>query len=183
MTQDEIRAIAPKNEELALTILDSLLPKFAERYTANEEGCWIWTGMSVWYGYGVLEFSHGNRVRAHRLSYILKHGPIPDGLCVCHKCDTPACVNPEHLFLGTHSDNMRDMTQKGRNGAHRMPERVMRGTGHPRSVLSDEDIKAIRSAYKRPAYNKSNSKELAAQYGINLATVNKIVANKCWRHI
>ena len=73
--------------------------------------CWNWTGATA-NGYGVLNF--GGQVRAHRLAYETFVGPIPDGLLVCHRCDNPRCVNPGHLFVGTNSDNTRDMVSKGR---------------------------------------------------------------------
>jgi hypothetical protein len=72
--------------------------------------CWMWTGPRWWDGYG----RAGNR-GAHRLSWIIAFGPIPDGLHVCHRCDAPLCVNPAHLFLGTNEDNRRDMLRKARH--------------------------------------------------------------------
>lgn len=80
-------------------------------------GCWLWTGIMTRDGYGKLVTDRGDtrtNSRAHRLSYELFHGPIPNGLVVCHHCDTPLCVNPQHLFIGTVGDNVRDAVKKRR---------------------------------------------------------------------
>lgn len=78
-------------------------------------GCWLFAGATDDKGYGLVSSRRGSApLKAHRVSYEYHHGPIPRGLLVCHKCDTPACVNPEHLFLGTQLDNMRDCSAKGR---------------------------------------------------------------------
>lgn len=96
------------------------IPRVAERFFAKIEripgvDCWIWKGMQTSFGYGTLWKVRGKSFYlAHRLSYELHKGPIPKGLFVCHTCDTPYCVNPEHLWLGTAADNSRDMNNKGR---------------------------------------------------------------------
>lgn len=92
---------------------------FATRFWAKvvqSEGCWRWTGSKT-SGYGELQRGRRveGRVRAHRASWELHFGAIPDGLLVCHKCDNPECTNPAHLFLGTHKENMRDMAAKARH--------------------------------------------------------------------
>lgn len=98
--------------------------------------CWVWTAGRFACGYG--QFAKGRPSRyAHRISWALANGPVPDGLWVLHKCDNRPCVRPDHLFLGTHADNMRDMVEKGRstvgdrNGSRLHPERLRRGDNHP----------------------------------------------------
>lgn len=94
--------------------------QFAEQFwlkVRKSEGCWIWQGIidkRPDHGYGWFKFGGKWRVRAHRFSWEITYGNIPDGMLICHKCDVRACVRPEHLFLGTSRDNAKDMTKKGR---------------------------------------------------------------------
>lgn len=85
--------------------------------TDKTSGCWLWRGASVPRGYGVIYFN-GRQTYTHRVSYELHVGPIPDGLFVLHRCDVPACVNPDHLFIGSAADNVADMMAKGRHRFH-----------------------------------------------------------------
>lgn len=83
-------------------------------HVAKGPECWLWSGAPTSTGYGKLAFPGGGWQSAHRFSWELHNGPVPDGLQVLHHCDVPLCVNPSHLFLGTHLDNMADMRAKGR---------------------------------------------------------------------
>lgn len=90
-----------------------VLNRFENKFTKHENGCWLWNAARRTTGYGVFSFN-GKAVTASRVSYILYHGVDPGELFVCHTCDNPGCVNPEHLFLGTNLDNVKDRISKGR---------------------------------------------------------------------
>lgn len=126
----------------------------------GEDDCWVWRG-SCARGYG--QFSRGSKPKcpAHRYSWELVHGPIPDGLVVCHKCDNPPCVNPTHLFLGTQGDNLADCRAKGR-----MPDTRVR-------KLTPADVEAIRAA--AAAGGRGVQNRLAEQYGVTKVCISLIV--------
>ena len=107
------------NEKQYLEILkERLLSK--RKIKAN--GCWEWTG-ALAQGYVLIHLRNNNFTKAHRLSWELFRGPIPKGLCVCHHCDNPKCFNPDHLWVGTHADNMKDKDRKGRGNKGRKLKR------------------------------------------------------------
>lgn len=137
---------------------------FWKRTVLRESGCMEWLGAKDKDGYGVSRF-HGKSIRAHRHAYILVEGEIPTGKHVCHRCDNPGCCNPEHLFLGTHDDNMRDKVQKGR---------CCRGQGVSNSKLTPEKVFAIRSA-------TGTSKSVAAQFGISMSAVDHVRHRRRWQ--
>lgn len=103
------------------------IERFHQKYNVDPSGCWMWTGGSRCNSKGVLYPRHwsdnGKSIGAHRFSFELYNGPIPTGMYVCHRCDTPMCVNPEHLFTGTHHENMHDMVSKGRSFVGRGEEK------------------------------------------------------------
>ena len=142
---------------------------FEERFWSkvNKDGdCWEWTAAKNNLGYGL--FNHEYSSLAHRISWLLNNGEIPKDICVCHHCDNPSCVNPEHLFLGTNADNMRDMSEKGR--AIRP-----RGEEHYRCKLTDKDVSNIRSRY---AFSKETYAIIAREYGTSGEQISNIIKHK-----
>src|SRR5690349_17498383 len=93
--------------------MKTLYERFCEKYVVQPNGCWLWSAAQTVGGYGKFKV-RGSSARAHRFSYEHASGSIPDGMFVCHRCDEPRCVNPDHLFLGSPKENMLDMVAKGR---------------------------------------------------------------------
>lgn len=134
------------------------------------DACWEWIAGTTKTGYG--QFLHGGTmVKAHRLSYELCVGPIPDGLWVLHRCDNRTCVNPAHLFLGNNDDNVADMMQKGRN---------QKGEQNGMAKLTPELVKKIRSEY---AETKTTYGRLAKKYNVSTMSICRIVNRVDWKHV
>ena len=129
-------------------------------------GCLLWLGYTMSNGYGLIRDS-GRKMLTHRLAWENANGPIPEGMHVCHKCDVRSCVNPDHLFLGTHADNMADKVAK---------QRQNRGESHGTSKLTEAQVLAIR------ADSRSQS-QVAADYGVSQTRISFIKLRKHWRHI
>lgn len=144
------------------------------RFWANltkSDGCWTWTGPLSPYGYALLRTGgRGAYVLGHRLSYELHHGPIPAGTFVCHRCDVRACVNPDHLFLGTGEDNRRDMVEKGRNA------RGERAGGAKLTEATAADAIAALGSGEHP-------RSVAARLGVSRAAIYSILRGENWRHL
>jgi len=149
--------------------------------TVDRGGCLEWQGSIGEWGYGCVSY-HGVTWLAHRLAYYLKHNKHPGEWLVCHHCDNPACVNPEHLFLGTNKDNMRDAKAKGRTvpPARPSPEQQVRGERQWKARLTDAAVVDIRARYTG-AYGELRA--LAKEYGVSAATVGHVVRGRTWRHV
>lgn len=157
---------------LEICVDQSLVDKFLARADIGvEEGCWNWAGSIGDSGYGRIKHN-GRCLQAHRVSWTLANGAIPEGLLVCHHCDNKVCVRPSHLFIGTNADNMRDMKMKGRgNTLH------MQGEKNPRSKLTTRQVIKMRVLY---AGGNKTQDELAAMYSMSQTQVNHIVQRKSW---
>lgn len=135
----------------------------------DPSGCWLWTG-SLRNGYGQINAGgRGGRVLyAHRVAWEAEHGAIPASLCVCHHCDTRACVNPAHLFLGTKAENLSDMRAKGRDRNT--------GTRNPYARLSSDAVQEIRGSSERGSV-------LATRYGVTNSAIYAVRRGRTWRHV
>jgi len=148
--------------------------------------CWIWTASKRAKGYGAFAYHRVGVMiqdRAHRYSWTIHNGRIPKGLCVLHRCDTPSCVNPDHLFLGTKKDNNADMCRKGRHvsgGTHcGRNGKYERGEHHHNARLTEEDVLNLR---RDREFGVSFSK-LATRYGIAIGYAFRIATRKAWKHV
>ena len=137
-------------------------------FIRREADCWIWSGCIDSHGYGC----YGKRkIGAHRLMWQLMRGPIPENLCVCHICDNPRCVNPDHLWLGTRSENTKDRHYKGRSkgpiGEAQHDAKLNYGIA--------EEIRAITSTHN------ATQREIAARFGVGQTTISNVVTGKRWK--
>ena len=156
------------------TQYSSLRDRFlAQVIPVTESGCWLWTGTCSRIGYGMIKDHYKNRT-IHRVSYELFVGPIPSGMCVCHRCDVRCCANPGHLFLGTYRENNADMVNKGR--ARSTGHAGLRGEAHPLSRLSVNDVAHIRSSSESAAF-------FATRYGTTRENIYAIRKKRTWRHV
>ena len=154
------------------------MQKFFDKVNKTED-CWLWKAATR-NGYGTMKFE-GRTVDAHRISYILHFGLIPEGMLVCHKCDVPLCVNPKHLFLGTYKDNMQDCIAKGRF-VYFLPEngnKFKSGNVPTNSSLTREKAKQVKLAIENRG-NKSLSK-LAKELGLKHQLLRDISCGRIYK--
>lgn len=149
---------------------------WAKVAVAGPNECWIWQG-SICNGYGHIGEggTNGRILKAHRVAYELRYGPIPAGLLVCHTCDTPACVNPAHLFVGTSQDNSDDCMEKGRH----VPGDA-RGSRNGHAKLVEAEVAQILADLRAGACTQS---ALAKRYKVDPSIISDIWRGKIWRHV
>ena len=159
------------------------------RKVEKTNSCWLWTAAKGEKGYGMFSVGgsrnpdgtrRNSMVAAHRFSFELVNGSIPDhdsfhGYCVLHRCDNPACVNPAHLFLGTNKDNVQDMDAKGRRVTV-----AARGSKHANAVLTEDGVREI---VRRHRDDGVTQLQLSREYGVCHATVNHIFTGRLWGHL
>lgn len=146
--------------------------KFWNRIAApDQRGCMNWTGYQHKDGYGALSYQRRYWL-THRLAWLLTHGDIPEGFCVCHSCDNRLCCNPDHLFLGSHADNMGDMKRKGRR------LRVNTGERNGRAKVTAEQVSEIRASYSAGG---ARQVDLAAKFGLSQGMISAIVRGAFWK--
>jgi hypothetical protein len=164
--------------------------------------CWEWTAYKRPSGYGVFTYRFPGGIRrkvlvAHRVAFLIAYGIWADDF-VCHHCDNPSCVRPDHLFEGTPADNMIDKMNKGRatrvgpynpatgirNGKHTHPEKTVRGSRHYMAKVTEQDVVLMRQLYVTwRSGTRSNLMELANRFGISKANAHKIITGKLWTHV
>lgn len=135
--------------------------------------CWEWTASTYYNGYGQF-FDGKNKITAHRFSYKSKYGEIDPNILVCHRCDNRKCVNPDHLFLGTHLDNTADMIQKGRK-----INADKKGTLNGRAIVSESKVCSMRDLYG----NGVSIAKIARLFSISETQTSRIVKRQSWKHV
>jgi hypothetical protein len=151
---------------------------YSSRFVKTEAGCWEWQGGKTGDGYGIIRLQ-GKQIRVHRLAYTLDRGPIGEGLFVCHSCDNPKCCNPDHLWLGTSADNIKDCISKGRwtNGKEKPS---IRGELHGYTNLTNAEV--IRMRQIREEHGTSY-RELGRMFNCDHKTALRICKRMFWKHI
>lgn len=146
--------------------------------------CWTWTAARDFHGYGRFSVARGKAAQAHRVAWMLAHGPVPAGMLVLHRCDNPPCVNPSHLFVGTDGDNAADKVSKGRQLKGDAQRRataatLRRGSASNLAVMTEA---VVREARRRRSEG-AQADELAREAGVSVSTMNRALAGQTWRHV
>lgn len=146
-----------------VNIVDTIQNRFFKKVSKQDNGCWIWTGSKNKMGYGCFKNRCITKQLAHQVSFILFKGDIPPKCFVLHACDIPACVNPDHLWIGEPKDNTKDMQIKRRDGNRK---------------LTEEDVINIRKLFKKVPHKK-----LAEIYNVKIGNISTIGHRHTWKHV
>jgi hypothetical protein len=149
-------------------MMDKDMNRFMDKVDVTEK-CWFWKNGKSDSGYGVFHW-RSKSIRAHRFIWISKFGDIPNNMHVLHKCDNRLCVNPDHLFLGTHQDNMIDRNEKGRTA-------VQRGEKCGTSKLTEKEVKEIKDHYTK---KEMSQYQLAKKYNVHQSVISRAINGKTW---
>lgn len=166
--------------------MTEIMEKIFQRVKVDKNGCWIWQEGKATDGYGQTRIGADSTRLVHRIMYREAYGDFDRKLLICHRCDVVACCNPEHLFIGTNSDNVRDAAKKGRmakgknNGAYTCPEKVRRGIENGNAKLTEDIVRTIRDEYSN---GNISQLKLGQKYGVSEHTIWTIVHHKTWKHV
>lgn len=168
-----MRTNAPSNGRF---IRNDPKTSFYEKFEIDgQTGCWNWRTTLYRYGNFTID---AKSISAHRASWLIHNGAIPDGLFILHRCDNKRCVNPHHLFLGTQAENMRDMARKGRQTKLLPP--VRRGRANHAAKVTEDQVIEIRQMWDSGNYRL---KDIAIRYGISVPSTHKIARRETWTHV
>ncbi len=168
-----------------LTLTESDIARFHAKISPQKDGCHLWTSTTLANGYGVFGVNYKN-YKAHRIAFVIAGGEIPDGMIVRHTCDVKKCVNPAHLLIGTHQDNIRDRDTRGRTSKGelhpyvRNPELHARGMKVGGSVLTDDNVREMR---RIRSFTGDSYEKIGKRFGVVKATAMRAIKGKGWRHV
>jgi len=161
----------------SLKCIAPVLYRLAAKSIVSETGCWLWQGFLQNHGHAKIFVGSRRMEWIHRVSWEIFKGPIPDDLCVLHNCiGTGMCWNPHHLRLGTQFDNNQDRVKQGREGNRK-------GEINGRAVLTEEQVRFIRSNYSRNSRDGLNQNTLAKMFGVDQGTISGVILGKTWTHL
>lgn len=163
----------------ALQRRKTIKERFIKRIQIIENNCWIWTGPKDKDGYGLCGVSYPDQ-RAHRTSFKIFKGEILSGMFICHTCDNSSCCNPDHLYMGTHSDNTRDAIERNRMDRGPCPSKALKGEKNPKAKLNERKVKNIRRLHSTW---KMTHALIARKYNVSESSITKLLKRKSWNHI